>query len=308
MRILRNSSRHGRSAAITSSRLMSACIEIAIACGPVVSNTAGERNGLSLGKDRVGDNFPGLSAGLRSAIAVLLYRVADAPQAFDARFSRQIVTGAATLRWPIVPHHADRKDLGLIEVWKLLAQIGERQFDFGVRVEIAKRRDRYRIGDIEMPARRREFGAGSREVRHIAEPARLSERHDPWMGDQRFPASDVDDDVRRWAKAVSHLLNIGGWESRFAAERDGSLGTGIADNQVGVDPDLLTVSNNRDTFNTAILTVNGHRRHGEPDLSVTLYHRGQCIPDADCALGAEAEALERAFAGEIGQECAGRQF
>src|SRR5258707_4241574 len=122
---------------------------------PSVSNPAGPRNALPLRENCVGDDFCGLGAGLRSAIAVLLYRVADAPQAFDARFSRQIVTGAATFSSPIVPHHADRKDLGLIEVWKLLSQIGDCPFDFGVRVEIAKRRDRDRIGDIEMPAPRR---------------------------------------------------------------------------------------------------------------------------------------------------------
>src|SRR2546421_1003031 len=119
MRILRNSSRHGRASAVTLP-LMSTCIVIAIACGPVVSNAASARHGLSLCKDRVGHYLRGLGAGLCSAVAVLLHRVADAPQAFDARFSRQIVTGAAALRRPVVPHYADRQNFRLIEIRKLL--------------------------------------------------------------------------------------------------------------------------------------------------------------------------------------------
>jgi len=113
-----------------------------------ISNSVSVRNALSLGKDRVGDNFRGFGAGLRSAIAVFLHRVADAPQALDAGLSWQVVTGAAALRRPIVPHHADRKDFCLIEIRKLLAQIGQRQVDLRIPVEISERRDGHRIGDI----------------------------------------------------------------------------------------------------------------------------------------------------------------
>jgi len=87
--------------------------------------------------------------------------VADAPQASMPVSRGKIVTGAAPLRRPIIPHHADRQDFGLIEVRKLLAQIGKRQFDLRTRIEITERRDRHRVGDIEMPAWRRELGAGA---------------------------------------------------------------------------------------------------------------------------------------------------
>jgi len=124
-------------------------------------------------------------------------------------FSRQIVTGAAPLRRPIVPHHADRQDFGLIEVRKLLAQIGKRQFDLRIRVEIPERRDRHRVGDIEMPTWRRELGAGGCQVGHVAEPVSLSESHDAGMGDQRRLAGDIDHDVGGGAKPVAYLLDIG---------------------------------------------------------------------------------------------------
>ena len=44
------------------------------------------------------------------------------------------------------------------------------------------------------------------------------------------------------------------------------------DDQIGVDPDLLTVSNNRNAFNAAVIRVNGYRRRGQPYVAVALYH------------------------------------
>ncbi len=123
-----------------------------------------------------------------------------------------------------------------------------------------------------MPARRRELRASRGEVRHVAEPARLSERHDSRMRNQRFLARDIDDDVGCRAKPVFYPLEIGRREGCFAAERDSGLGAGIADDQIGVDPDLLTVSNNRNAFNAAVIRVNGYRRRGQPYVAVALYH------------------------------------
>ena len=89
---------------------------------------------------------------MRAAIAILLHRVADAPQALDAGLARQIVSGAAALGRPVVAHDADREDFGLAKIRELFAQVRQRQLDFGVGIEISERRDRHSIGDIEMPA------------------------------------------------------------------------------------------------------------------------------------------------------------
>jgi hypothetical protein len=159
-----------------------------------------------------------------------------------------------------------------------------------------------------MPARRCELRTGRREVRHVAEPAGLSERHDAGMGDERLLAGDIDDDIGGWTKSVSHAFDIGRRERLFPAERDGGLGSGITDDEVGVDTDLLTIPNNRHAFNAAVFTVNRHRRRGQPDVAVALYRRGQRVPDTDRTLRTKAKTLERAFAGEIGQECAGWQL
>ena len=192
MRMLRNSSRHGGSGA-TWAPLIFACVGIVVGIDAHTWPACGMR--VPLRQDRVGDDFCGFGAGLRSAIAILLHRVADAPQAIDAGLARQIVSGAAALGRPVVAHDADGQDFGLSKIRKLLTQVHQRQLDLGVGVEIAERRNRHGIGDIEMPARRRQFWAGGGEVGHVTQPTGLAEGHDAGMGDQRLPAGDIDDDV-----------------------------------------------------------------------------------------------------------------
>ncbi len=54
------------------------------------------------------------------------------------------------------------------------------------------------------------------------------------------------------------------------------------------------------------MNLHGWRR--QPDIAITLDRGGERVPDADRTLRTKAKTLERAFAGEIGEECAGRQL
>ena len=97
-------------------------------------------------------------------------------------------------------------------------------------------------------------------------------------------------------------------EGGFAAERNSGLRAGIADDEIGIDPHLLTVANNRDAVDAAVCRVNLHRRRRQPDVAIALDRRPERVPDADRALRAKAKPLEGALASEIGQKGARRQF
>jgi hypothetical protein len=110
------------------------------------------------------------------------------------------------------------------------------------------------------------------------------------------------------AQIVRDPRDIVGWKRGFAAERDGGLGAGIADDEIGIDPDFLTVATHGDALNAAIGRVNLYGRRLQPDIAIAADDRGQRIPHPDRALGTEAESLEGALAGEIGQERPRRQL
>src|SRR5258708_21971945 len=150
-----------------------------------------------------------------------------------------------------------------------------------------------------MPARRRELGAGCREVRHVAQPPRLAEGDDAGMGNQRLLAGDIDDDVGGGTQDGPHLRDISWWECGFAAERNGGLGAGIADDEAGLDPHPLALAQDGHAIDAAVGAGDLDRRRPYPDLAITLDGGGQRVPDADRALRAEAEALEGALTGEI---------
>ena len=142
------------------------------------------------GEDRIADDLGGLGAGLGAAIAILLDRVADAPQAPRCRFR----AAGRNRRSCVAPasRPASPGSTGFL-VWSKLANCSRRsssaERDLGIRVEIAERRHRHGIGDIEVPVGRSQLRTGRGEIGHVAEPARLAEGDDAGMIDQRLAGS-----------------------------------------------------------------------------------------------------------------------
>ena len=119
---------------------------------------------------------------------------------------------------------------------------------------------------------------------------------------------NIDDNVGGGTQAGAHLRDIVRRERGFTAQRHGGLGAGVADDEIGFDPDPLPVAQHRHAVDAAIGRVDLDRRRRQPDVAVAFDGCPERIPDPDRALRAKAETFEGALAGEIGQEGAGRQF
>ena len=122
-------------------------------------------------------------------------------------------------------------------------------------------------------------------------------------------AGEVDRDHRRRTVAAAHLVEVVVGQVLLPDDPDGRGRADVAGGEPAGDLDGLAVAHDGGAGDHAVGDGQLRDLAVEPQLSaVALEGLGERLPDADGALGAEAERLEGALAGEVGEEHAGRQI